>query len=67
MLLGYREEQTHFLAELVKTPSDNPPGDCAPHALHATALLEAMGFKVEQYPVPADAVKAYGMQSAINL
>lgn len=67
LLLGYREEQTRFLAELVKTPSDNPPGDCAPHALRAAALLEAMGFKVEQYPVPADAVKAYGMQSAINL
>ena len=26
-----------FLAELVKVPSDNPPGDCAPHAGHAHA------------------------------
>ena len=24
--------QVEFLAELVKVPSDNPPGDCAPHA-----------------------------------
>ena len=24
-----------FLAALVKIPSDNPPGDCAPHALEA--------------------------------
>ena len=27
--------QTAFLAELVKIPSDNPPGDCAPHATRA--------------------------------
>jgi succinyl-diaminopimelate desuccinylase len=24
--------ETAFLAELVKVASDNPPGDCAPHA-----------------------------------
>ena len=24
--------QVKFLAELVRVPSDNPPGDCAPHA-----------------------------------
>ena len=67
LLSAWREEQTRFLAEMVKVPSDNPPGDCAPHALRAAELLEAMGYKVEQYPVPEDAVKAYGMQSAINL
>jgi acetylornithine deacetylase/succinyl-diaminopimelate desuccinylase family protein len=67
LLAGWREEQTRFLAEMVKVPSDNPPGDCVPHALRAAELLEAMGYKVEQYPVPEDAVKAYGMQSAINL
>ena len=31
-LAAQREHQTRFLAELVKVPSDNPPGDCAPHA-----------------------------------
>ena len=67
LLHGWREEQTRFLAEMVKVPSDNPPGDCAPHALRAAELLGQMGYKVEQYPVPEDAVKAYGMQSAINL
>lgn len=67
LLAQWREEESRFLAELVKVPSDNPPGDCAPHALRAAELLEALGFKVEQYPVPEDAVKAYGMQSAINL
>ena len=56
-----------FLAELVRIPSDNPPGDCAPHALHAARLLEALGFTVEQLPVPESLVRANGMASCINL
>jgi acetylornithine deacetylase/succinyl-diaminopimelate desuccinylase-like protein len=56
-----------FLAELVKVPSDNPPGDCAPHAARAQALLEALGFEVEVHAVPAAAVRANGMISATNL
>ena len=31
-LASHREDETRFLAELVKVPSDNPPGDCAAHA-----------------------------------
>ena len=31
-LARQRDNQTRFLAELVKVPSDNPPGDCAAHA-----------------------------------
>ena len=46
--------QTRFLAELVKVPSDNPPGDCAPHAARAAELLEALGFTVERHVVPED-------------
>lgn len=60
-------EETGFLAELVKVPSDNPPGDCAPHAARAAELLEAMGFEVERHPVPAETVRAAGMISATNL
>ena len=56
-----------FLAELVKVPSDNPPGDCAPHAARATELLQQLGFEVEAYPLPPDLVKANGMISASNL
>lgn len=56
-----------MLAELVKVPSDNPPGDCAPHAKRATQLLESLGFTVEQHPVPADLVQANGMISCTNL
>ncbi len=56
-----------FLAELVKVPSDNPPGDCAPHARRAQALIEALGLKVEAHPVADADVNACGMISATNL
>jgi succinyl-diaminopimelate desuccinylase len=45
-----------FLAEMVKVPTDNPPGDCAAHANRTRGLLEAMGLPVEVHPVPADVV-----------
>jgi acetylornithine deacetylase/succinyl-diaminopimelate desuccinylase-like protein len=61
------ERQIRFLAELVKVASDNPPGDCAPHARKTRELLEGLGFAVEAHPVPEDAVRAAGMKSAINL
>jgi acetylornithine deacetylase/succinyl-diaminopimelate desuccinylase family protein len=59
--------ETEFLAELVKVPSDNPPGDCAPHALRARQLLEQLGLSVEAHEVPRTAVEAVGMKSATNL
>jgi succinyl-diaminopimelate desuccinylase len=46
-LAAERQAQARFLAELVAVPSDNPPGDCAPHAERAAALLEELGFAVE--------------------
>ena len=59
--------QVAFLAELVKSPTDNPPGDCAAHAALARGLLEDLGFEVEAHPVPQDAVHAAGMKSVTNL
>ncbi len=59
--------QCAFLAELVRTPSDNPPGDCAPLAVRTAALLGELGLAVEIHPVPAQAVQAAGMRSATNL
>jgi acetylornithine deacetylase/succinyl-diaminopimelate desuccinylase-like protein len=61
------DRETTFLAELVKVPSDNPPGDCAPHAAAATRLLQGLGLTVEPHPVPNDVVAAAGMVSATNL
>jgi len=66
-LTAQRDNQMRFLAELVKVPSDNPPGDCAPHAKRVAELLEGLGFTVERHPVPSDVVRANGMISATNL
>jgi acetylornithine deacetylase/succinyl-diaminopimelate desuccinylase-like protein len=59
--------QVRLLAELVRVPSDNPPGDCARHAARAASLLEGLGFTVERHPVPEELVRANGMVSATNL
>jgi succinyl-diaminopimelate desuccinylase len=66
-LAGERERQTRFLAELVRVPSDNPPGDCRPHAERTAALLEGLGLDVERHPVPEELVRANGMVSCANL
>jgi succinyl-diaminopimelate desuccinylase len=62
-----RDAQQRFLAELVRVPSDNPPGDCARHAERAAELLEGLGLTVERHPVPAALVREHGMVSAVNL
>ena len=62
-----REEQARFLAELVRVPSDNPPGDCARHAARAAELLEGLGFTVERHPVPDAEATAHGLGSIVNL
>ena len=64
---AHHPEQTEFLREIVKVPSDTPPGDNAPAAEKAATLLTAMGFAVERHPVPEDFVRAYGMESVTNL
>lgn len=62
-----RDAAARFLAALVRAPSDNPPGDCAPHAALAATLLGELGFAVERHPVPQGAVAANGMKSCVNL
>jgi succinyl-diaminopimelate desuccinylase len=61
------DEQVSTLARLVQCPSDNPPGDCAPHAELTGRLLEAMDLRVESHPVPAAFAEAHGMRSVTNL
>jgi acetylornithine deacetylase/succinyl-diaminopimelate desuccinylase-like protein len=61
------DAEVAFLAELVRVPSDNPPGNCSPHAEKAAALLQRLGYTVERYPVTESTVKAAGMISAVNL
>ena len=66
-LEAQQDAQVRFLAEIVKLPSDNPPGDCRGAAETAAALLEGLGFEVERHPVPQALVEAGGMRSVTNL
>jgi succinyl-diaminopimelate desuccinylase len=61
------DEEVRFLQELVRVPTDTPPGNNAPHADRTADLLKAFGMQAEKYPVPEAEVKAYGLQSITNL
>jgi succinyl-diaminopimelate desuccinylase len=61
------DEEVRFLQELVRVPTDTPPGDNAPHAGRTAELLQAFGFEAEEHPVPQSDVHAYGLQSLTNL
>ena len=61
------DEEVRFLQELIRVPTDTPPGDNAPHAERTAELLGHFGFEAEKYPVPAAQVQAYGLQSITNL
>ncbi|MDO8373420.1 MAG: ArgE/DapE family deacylase [Burkholderiaceae bacterium] len=61
------EEELRFLQELVRVPTDTPPGNNAPHAERTAELLKAFGFHAEKHAVPEAEVRAAGMQSITNL
>ena len=61
------DEQVKFLQALVQVPTDTPPGNNAPHAARTTELLKDVGYLAEQFPVPEEEVKAYGLTSLTNL
>jgi len=61
------DEETAFLQQLVRVPTDTPPGNNAPHAERTAELLRAWGWEVEAYPVPQAEVQAAGLQSITNL
>jgi len=61
------DEQVRFLQELVRVPTDTPPGENAAHAERTAQLLQDIGYRAERYPVPEAEVRAHGMQSIINL
>ncbi|MBT9465111.1 ArgE/DapE family deacylase [Hydrogenophaga sp.] len=61
------DEEVRFLQELVRVPTDTPPGNNAPHAERTAELLAVMGLSAEKHAVPANEVEAAGLQSITNL
>jgi succinyl-diaminopimelate desuccinylase len=61
------DEEVRFLQELVRVPTDTPPGDNAPHAERTAQLLHAFGFEAQRHPVPLAQVQERGLQSITNL
>ena len=61
------DEQVRLLQELVRVPTDSPPGNNAPHAERTAELFQAFGFIAEKYPVPQEEVRRHGLQSITNL
>ncbi len=64
---SHHPEQIEFLRQIVRVPSDTPPGNNNPPAEKAAELLTAKGYTVERVAVPEQRVRDYGMQSITNL
>ena len=61
------DEEVKFLQELVRVPTDTPPGNNAPHAERTAELLAAMGIEAEKHAVPEAEVREAGLESITNL
>lgn len=61
------DEQVKFLQELVRVPTDTPPGNNTPHAVRTAELLQHMGMHAEQFEIPQALVQAHGLTSVTNL
>ena len=61
------DEEVKFLQELIRVPTDTPPGNNAPHAERTAELLAAMGLTAEKHAVPDAEVKAAGLETITNL
>src|SRR5215217_7624798 len=61
------DDEVRFLQELVRVPTDTPPGDNAPHAERTAALLRGFGFAPELHSVPTELVQRQGMRSITNV
>jgi succinyl-diaminopimelate desuccinylase len=61
------DEEVRFLQELIRVPTDTPPGDNAPHAERTAELLAGFGFEPERHPVPQPEVHERGLESITNV
>ncbi len=61
------DEEVQFLQQLIRVPTDTPPGNNAPHAERTAQLLKDFGIDAEVHAVPQADVKAAGLESITNL
>jgi acetylornithine deacetylase/succinyl-diaminopimelate desuccinylase-like protein len=61
------DEEVRFLQELVRVPTDTPPGKNALHAERTADMLSLMGLEAERHKVPEAVVKNAGLMSITNL
>lgn len=61
------DEQVALLQQLLRVPTDTPPGNNAPHAELVAQMVTAYGWEAEQHAVPQQQVRDYGMESITNL
>lgn len=61
------DEEVALLQQVLRVPTDTPPGNNAPHAETVAELVKAYGWSAEKHAVPEQEVRAYGMESITNL
>lgn len=61
------DEEVALLQQVLRVPTDTPPGNNAPHADTVAQLVQAYGWHAEKHAVPEQEVRDYGMESITNL
>ena len=61
------DEEVALLQQVLRVPTDTPPGNNTPHAETVAELVKAYGWNAEKHVVPEQEVRDYGMESITNL
>ena len=61
------DEEVGVLQQLLRVPTDTPPGNNAPHADMVADLVKGYGWSAEKHAVPQQVVRDYGMETITNL
>jgi acetylornithine deacetylase/succinyl-diaminopimelate desuccinylase family protein len=61
------DEEVALLQQVLRVPTDTPPGNNTPHAETVAELVKAYGWHAEKHVVPEQEVRDYGMESITNL
>jgi acetylornithine deacetylase/succinyl-diaminopimelate desuccinylase family protein len=61
------DDEVAFLQQVIRIPTDTPPGNNAPHADAVAGMVAEFGWTAEKHAVPQQQVRDYGMESITNL